>query len=102
MASRGYYHDEPPPDDGYYDEPPPEGGEDEYADGEGYAEDDEGPRIVPPTDARAAAILDGFRMCAHVRACGPHFSPGLHAHFAERAFACASRKIFPTLLAATG
>ena len=29
---------------------------------EGYY--DEGPRIEPPTNERAAAILDGFRMCA--------------------------------------
>ena len=32
--------------------------------------DDDGPRIVPPTDARAAAILDGFRMCATFSATG--------------------------------
>ena len=35
-----------------------------YDDGHELYEYDEGPQIVPPTDARAAAILDGFRMCA--------------------------------------
>ena len=66
---QGQYYDEPPPEDGYYDEPPPEG---EYGEGEGYPEED-GPQIVPPTDDRAAAILDGFRMC--VRAHVPRSAP---------------------------
>ena len=43
-----YYEDEQPYDDGY----------------------DDGPQVVPPADDRAAAILDGFRMCAAARFAG--------------------------------
>ena len=38
--------------------------EEDYGPEEEY--DVDGPQIVPPNDDRAAAILDGFRMCARL------------------------------------